>query len=563
MKQYLVLGSIVVLAFSIRIFLLATAPSGALVDEAHFGFIAKSLLETGRDEHGVLFPLIFKGFGDDKLPTLAYLMIPFIKIFGLSIFSIRILSVLIGTGLVVAIFALLRELRFSSKLSLFGSFVTAISPWTFVLSRFGFESNVALLFFVIGLLFFFRLQTNKQVVAAVLAGFFFGATWYTYIAFRPVTIIFASLLALIFLRKNNSSNFRRTQIVFFVTFALTIFPLFLPGAVKSNATRLKQVGIFYDPGLVMQVDENRTFCAMKFNRLICDAAFNKPVVLFTSLLDRWAYLLSPQYLATQGELDQPILNSAGFGQFFPAAYALLVFGLFAMVVLTLQGKGSPLTTAVLIGLLLSPIPALLVGQPQRVRLSVLFPFALITIVYGLQYLLKLINHVVWQRILVALIISSLFFYTGLYLTDFWSVHTTKREAAYQSYLPGLFSYLKKYPIDAQSVEIVFKPFFSDPLMFYAFYTDMNPKQYQDLARLGKLEDSGFQHTVGLGNMRVLDSPDITALGCAGRAAHKQVLLVTDRPEQAPELHKEKSSNGVHIYAFVYDATGSITTGQCE
>ncbi|NCN82822.1 MAG: glycosyltransferase family 39 protein [Candidatus Pacebacteria bacterium] len=562
MKQHLVLLTIILLAFSIRIFLLSTAPSGALVDEAHFGFIAKSLLETGRDEHGVLFPLIFKGFGDDKLPAMAYFMTPFVKIFGLSIFSIRFPSVLIGVCIVLAIYALLRELRFSKNLSLFGAFVTAISPWTFVLSRFGFESNLALLFFIIGLIFFFRFQTRKSLSAAVWAAVFFGATWYAYIAYRPVTVIFAVLLALLLWRTGEIAKLRKLFLVFFLVLGLSVLPLFLPGAVKSNATRLKQVGIFYDPGLVMQVDENRTFCAMKFSRLICDAAFNKPVVLFTSLLDRWSYMLSPQYLATQGELDQPVLNSAGFGQFFPVAYALLVLGLFAIFVITIQGKGSSLTYSILIGLLVSPIPALLVGQPQRVRLSVLYPFALISIVYGLRYLFTLVQKPIWQRILSTLIVFSLIFYTGLYLTDFWSVHTTKREASYESYLPRLFSYLKQYPIDDENIEIVFKPFFSDPLMFYAFYTDIDPRLYQSLAGLGELESSGFQHTVRLGNMRVENSPDIIALGCDGRARQKQILLVTDRPEQAPELHKEKSSNDVHTYLYVYDATGAITSEQC-
>ena len=543
--------------------MLDTAPSGALVDEAHFGFIAKSLLETGRDEHGVLFPLIFKGFGDDKLPAMAYFMTPFVKLLGLSIFSIRFPSVLIGTGIVFAIFALLRELKFSAKLSLFGSLIAAISPWTFVLSRFGFESNLALLLFIIGLIFFFRFQSRKNTAAAILAGIFFGSTWYTYIAYRPITIIFAALLAVILWRTNISKKLRKSFFIFFITLAICISPLFLPGAVKSNATRLKQVGIFYDPGLVMRVDENRTFCDMKFDRNICDIAFNKPVVLLTSLLDRWAYMLSPQYLATQGELDQPILNSAGFGQFFPAAYVLLILGLFAIVVSTLLGKGTVLTHSVLVGLLVSPLPALLVGQPQRVRLSVLFPFALVTIVYGLQYLLQLIVRPVWQKVVVGIIFSSLIFYTGLYLTDFWSVHTIKREASYESYLPGLFSYLNEYPIDDENVEIVFKSFFSDPLMFYAFYTDMDPHQYQKLAGLGELEASGFQHTTRLGNMRVVNSPDIIALGCAGRAEQKQVLLVTDQPEEAPELHREISSNGVHTYLFVYDATGAIVTGQCQ
>src|SRR3989344_7895510 len=95
---------ILILATGLRLFWLDRAPFGALIDEAHFGYIAYSLLETGKDEHGVSWPLIFRGFGDQKLPAYAYVLLPFIQIFGLSVTSIRLPSVLAGSLSVLALY---------------------------------------------------------------------------------------------------------------------------------------------------------------------------------------------------------------------------------------------------------------------------------------------------------------------------------------------------------------------------------------------------------------------------------------------------------------------------
>jgi 4-amino-4-deoxy-L-arabinose transferase-like glycosyltransferase len=123
--QRYVLSLLLILIFStailVRFYKLDTIPKGALVDEASYGYIAYSLLHTGKDERGVTMPLHFQAFGDEKLPAYAYTLIPVIKAFGLDNFSTRLPSALAGALLVLVMYGLLRSMDFTEGQSLFGS----------------------------------------------------------------------------------------------------------------------------------------------------------------------------------------------------------------------------------------------------------------------------------------------------------------------------------------------------------------------------------------------------------------------------------------------------------
>src|SRR3990167_4258481 len=65
-------------------------------DEASFGYNAYSVSQTGRDEYGEVFPLRFLAFGENKLPVTIYSIAPFVKLLGISNFSVRLPFILIG-----------------------------------------------------------------------------------------------------------------------------------------------------------------------------------------------------------------------------------------------------------------------------------------------------------------------------------------------------------------------------------------------------------------------------------------------------------------------------------
>jgi len=493
------------LGLAVRLWWLDSAPAGALIDEAHFGYLAKSLLETGQDEHSLSWPLIFKGFGDQKLPANAYLFMPMIKLFGLSVLSIRLQSVIFGTLFIAAVYVLTRQLKFKHHWGLIASLITAISFWPFFLSRFGFESNTALLFFSLGLICLLQLIQRQNKYWAILAGSLMALSWYAYIAYRPVTLAI-SLVMMGFLLWQKRLNWRPAAL-FLSVFMVLVLPLFSPQANQANTARFEQIGILSDPGLALEINENRTFCAMKLPSQICYLVWNKPVLIVHQLGHNYLTVFSPQFLSTVGE-GQEFLSLKHFGQLSLFLYPFFLIGLVALLrkskLLQLSDEHR---LQLLSGLFLSPLPNILVGMPQKVRLSPFLPFLIITITAGLYFTFQLAKKYLPKQVLISALSIFLLIVcldSATQLIEFYSVHTTKHEYYYQSYVQDIFAAVAEYQKERPQTEVVIKPFFSDPLMFYAFYTDLPANLYQKQAVLGPLEPSGFQHTVELGQIKAYD-----------------------------------------------------------
>lgn len=550
------------LSLFLRIYLQGVSPKGALIDEAHFGYLAYSILETGKDEHGVALPLNFRGFGDDKLPMQTYLMVPIVKLFGLNTVTIRYPSILVGTFLPLIFFLIAKEIGLKKRWPLMTAFLVAVSPWTFFLSRFGFESNLALFFFSLGYLFLLKSIKSKKTVFTILSSLFLSFTWYAYIAYRPISIIW-SLFTIFFAKKNLGFSWKKIAI-FLTVFLISVFPLLQPKVVGNNTTRLKQVGIFSDPGIAMEIDENRNFCTNFYSTFICYATYNKLTLTISRLANRYLSSFSPQFLVTEGiEQNRFFLNSKNYGQFVWPLYLFFVTGLSFVIYQAFKDKKNLNYQSILFGLLFAPVPAVLVGDPQKVRISTFFPFVVLTILFGMAFIFSQIEKQISSSI------SKLTFFiffvllialTGAYYVDYYSVHTIKNGHVYQSYLPDLFSYLKTIEDDQTIINLY--PFYSDPIMFYAFYNQTDPRFYQQQAVLGELEESGFQHTVKMGNIY---AKPISAEDFACEASRKQqeAIYATDRHLDLPILYQGKEENGVHTLVYVYDLEGLVNNTHCR
>ena len=80
-----------------RFVFLSKIPPELNRDEVSVGFNAYSLLETGKDEHGRgPWPLVFRAFGDNKIPGYIYLTAPLVRVFGLNAFTVRLPAAFFG-----------------------------------------------------------------------------------------------------------------------------------------------------------------------------------------------------------------------------------------------------------------------------------------------------------------------------------------------------------------------------------------------------------------------------------------------------------------------------------
>src|SRR3989344_1262034 len=109
-RTTILLCLIIFLAAFLRFFNLESTPPSLSHDEVAIGYNAWSILQTGKDEYGKMYPILFQSFDDFKLPGYIYATVLSEKLFGLTPFAVRFTSALLGTLTVVALYFLIKTL---------------------------------------------------------------------------------------------------------------------------------------------------------------------------------------------------------------------------------------------------------------------------------------------------------------------------------------------------------------------------------------------------------------------------------------------------------------------
>lgn len=550
---------ILLFGFAIRIYRVGTAPSAVNVDEASFGYIAHSLAQTGKDEHGIAYPLTFQAFGDQKLPIYAYLLIPIVRIFGINSFSVRLPSVIAGTFLIVLMYLICRELGFAMRYRLFCTLLTAVSPWTVTLSRFGYESNIGLTLFACGLFFIIKAIRKPSNIALVGSGLFFGLTWYSYIAYRMTTVFFIFFLC-VFLHVRRIMK-ARYIIMLLASFCIIIAPLFSTMLSSAGTARFNQVGFLADEGFVMEINENRALCTQHIPKVLCYAIFNKPITFMQTIFNRFISTFSLDYLFTYGEREFRYLS---IGHFALLPFFVIPFYLFGYLLFfdAKHFRIPCLAGFIAGGVLSASLPVVLVGEPQRVRLSPLYPFIAIIIVYGFAFLDRFIKKVRRKDLFFFVSMVCLTVFGYVFMLQYLDVHVKKNEAMYGAYIKDLMVFVQKQPLGTY---VYIKPFFSEPLMYYAYYTNLNPQMYQKEIVLEKPKKNGFQSAIRFRNIFVTDHSPLY-IACKSKLTNQKALYITNEQLASTEntSYIGKTSDGVYTMVFAYESSVLLKSAdECE
>ncbi|MEN9407271.1 MAG: hypothetical protein RLZZ455_487 [Candidatus Parcubacteria bacterium] len=185
----LIFAGILLLGVFLRFNLLSSIPNGLQQDETSIGYNAYSIVQTGRDEYGQGYPVLFKAFGEYKLPGYIYLSTLPVWIFGPNAFAVRFVSAFFGSISIVILYLLLREMigKKDMVLPLVASFLLAVNPWHLHFSRGAFEVTPALFFILSGVYLYF-VSLRKKSIALFLFSIFIGSlSLYTYNIARVFT----------------------------------------------------------------------------------------------------------------------------------------------------------------------------------------------------------------------------------------------------------------------------------------------------------------------------------------------------------------------------------------
>lgn len=206
---------------------LLETPPGLTADEASLGYNGVLLAETLHDQNGRLLPFFILGNeGQDwHQPISQYFITTVFKLFGPSIFTLRLSSVLVVLISVTLIFLLAKKL-----IGLVGAILTTILfltiPLLMIQSHLAMENIMVVPFSCLWLLAIYLHQQTDSKKYLVLAGLSLGLAFYSYKGMRATVPIWY-LLTIIYLMKDWLGKLKlpdRKIIYQVVIFTLSLLP---------------------------------------------------------------------------------------------------------------------------------------------------------------------------------------------------------------------------------------------------------------------------------------------------------------------------------------------------
>lgn len=377
---------------------LGSVPPGPYLDEASIGYNAWTIAHFGVDQYGNHVPLFFVDFGDYKGPIATYLTVPFAWLWGTTLGAVRAPSVLAGIAVALVAGALAFRLTRSRVLAVVALLFTALQPWLFLQSHTMMEGNVLLLLCVVLACWFVAEAIARQHAERwwSAAGIALGAAVYAYSMGRLLTLLLALAVVATCYRFG-----RRAMLRF-------LFPIAIAYIVLLAATLANPQVLFARAQVVSLFSDHPT--------------------LFTAIgrfFSNYLSFFSPSFLVVSG--DGNLRQTTGFGGVIVAAtLPLMIAGL---VRLGMRWR-EPYSRFILLGLLLSPIPAALtLVAPHALRGAGMFAFLTVLMIEGLAWARELIG----SRHAVALALVAL---VGLsaspYFVDFFTAYPVRAAAAFDA-----------------------------------------------------------------------------------------------------------------------------------
>lgn len=493
MKNWLFWFFLLFFYFISRLALIDRIPPGVSNDEADNGYEAYSLLKTGRDQWGVVWPVTdFLGFGDHRLPIYIYLTIPSVALAGLNSASIRFPAIIFGAGIVILSYALVRS-WFSDRVGKLAAIVLTLMPWFWGMTRVAIEPPIALFFILAGTLILWN--ARNRIHFYLLSAILFILAMFSYPGIRLFVPIWTAYLTIVRLSG-------KTRMVFGLGAVIVTAGIFW----GSSSTRLKQIWVFENPVLLDVANRHIDGCRDVVPLIVCRVLENKKVVIMEEITKNYLSHFSLNFIFLETDLANGLLPMGGLAQ------KSLLLPVIVGAILILSGvifndrfKNKISVNSVLVWLLVAPLADSLTGTGHYSRSFVMvFPLA---IAAGLGF------ELIWQkwRKICLVIVAIYIIESGKFALDYFS-YFPKYHARYTHYeYKELMDYLKGMgETEYSNIYISNKYFDTKQYMFYLYYFEVDPSWYQKAENKDwHTEDNGWIRITRVGRWQFVSSlPDV-------------------------------------------------------
>jgi len=204
-----------VFSLVLRIYRINEIPTGVWFDEAQNG--NELINMVGSNSLPVFIPRI------TQMPALFFYFADFLtKIFGMNIFSLRLVSILLGTFNVMAFYFLARHIFKDYRIALAASIMLAASEWHMDFSRVAFLGMQTVFLETVFFYFYLKMTEDEKIINPVMAGITMGINLYTFSAAYFVPFIVA-LYSIVLLFK----NFKSFMKIYLINILLTVIIAFV------------------------------------------------------------------------------------------------------------------------------------------------------------------------------------------------------------------------------------------------------------------------------------------------------------------------------------------------
>lgn len=401
-----ILIAILILGFFIRFYKINSLPLYG--DELTMVYDSYSVLKTGMDQTGEFLPLTFK-MGAGRPAGYVYGSIPFVYLFGPSVWGVRGLSFVSGLGIIILMYFLGKKM-FNEKVGLISSLLASVSLWDIYLSRAGFEAHFALFLALFGVVLFLY---KKYIPMAIL----FGITIFTYPTFKLTIPLLLFILMLY-------SGFMETLKNKLFIVSIVILLIFSGISIKESLNgvseaRFLDLNVLSDQVLqtsvIQKINEQRNLSTLPNS--IKPLIYNRPLAYTRILFENYMENLSPQFLYLRGDRN-PRHNPGEWGMLYLVEFPLLLIGLYYLA--KLEKRKLILLT---LWILIVPLATMFMGQTHALRNNLMLPVFILISAYASVNISSKARIFIFSLFGIQLIyvLSTIYFFAPNKFGSFWSL----------------------------------------------------------------------------------------------------------------------------------------------
>lgn len=512
---------IFLLALFLRVYKLESFPPSLNWDEVSIGYNAFSISQTGKDEYGISYPMLFKSFNDYKLPGYIYIDSIFIGFLGLNEFAVRLPSAIFGAAAVPIFYLLCQKLfvrikKTNSKISkntpIIAAALLTISPWHTQFSRAAFEANAALTILLLGILLL--ISGLKSKLAAFLSMPALVLSVYFYYSQRLIVPLIAFGFFVIF-----ASQLKENLKVYLISLllgSLLFIPIGIHLIAPEGLKRVSEVSILTD----QTIYSDTVFAQTQNNNPLTDIFLNYKIPLAFQFLHNYFSHFSWGFLFFSDD-PNPRQKIPLTGNLYLFEIITLSVGFWQLLYL----KNIPTKLFLLFWLMITSIAASLAKEsPHSLRALPMVAPVLIISALGFQKLLT--NSAIKVLVLTVMLAS----FVG-YLVNYYYLYPVKDNASWGYGYKQLFMNLREQEDSFDKVIVTgvnWKPY-----IFYLFYNKINPSEYhknENQTNIGKyvfgttpwdnngaeIDDNFIESSKGLNSLLALSPREAESLKAKDR-----------------------------------------------